>query len=87
MTLTIDDTTDTKREPKPRKKADLSEREIVQRLITKIGKRLVSSKEDVGTIGDLIRLMQIKKDFKADGAKEIKVTWIDPKEKTSSSEQ
>jgi hypothetical protein len=70
-------------EPRRRgsKRADL-----VERAIESIEQKLGSS--DVkASFADFIRLLQLQKELQTGEPKEIKVTWVDPNEKESASEE
>ncbi|MCZ2075093.1 MAG: hypothetical protein LC130_08845 [Bryobacterales bacterium] len=63
-----------------------SAKRVVDVAIRKIGAKL--SSEDVkATVGDFIRLLQLQKELDEEGAKEIKVTWVEPTEMESVSEE
>jgi hypothetical protein len=60
--------------------------DMVDKAIQRIEEKLGSS--DVkATFADFIRLLQLQKELQADQPKEIKVTWIDPSETESASEE
>ena len=60
--------------------------ELLEKAIQKIEERLGSS--DVkATFSDFIRLLQLQKEMQIDQPREIKVTWIDPSETESASEE
>ncbi len=59
-------------------KADSDDRDLktVQALLTTLANKL--KKNDFKpTVGDLIRLLQLRKDLEQGQAKEIKVTWVE----------
>ena len=78
-------------EPKPNRKAAQQRRgskraDLVERAIESIEQKLGSS--DVkATFADFIRLLQLQKELQSDQPREIKVTWIDPSETESASEE
>ncbi len=60
--------------------------DLVDKAIQRIEEKLGSS--DVkATFADFIRLLQLQKELQTDQPKEIKVTWIDPSETESASEE
>ena len=60
--------------------------DLVERAIESIEQKLGSS--DVkATFADFIRLLQLQKELQSDQPREIKVTWIDPNETESASEE
>ena len=63
------------------KRADLVEKAI-ETIEQKLGDREVKA-----TFADFIRLLQLQKELQADEPREIKVTWVDPNEKESASEE
>jgi hypothetical protein len=52
---------------------------LVQKVIEKLGKRLETDSDIKGTIGDLVRLIQLEKEIEeeVETPDEIKVTWVD----------
>jgi len=59
---------------------------LVEKAIESIEQKLGSS--DVkATFADFIRLLQLQKELQADEPREIKVTWINPNEQGSASEE
>lgn len=71
-------------QPVPRRGAKRAD--LVDKAIERIEEKLGSS--DVkATFADFIRLLQLQKELQTDQPKEIKVTWIDPNEKESASEE
>ena len=63
-----------------------SRAELLEKAIQSIEEKLGSS--DVkATFADFIRLLQLQKELQADQPREIRVTWIDPSEKESASEE
>lgn len=63
-----------------------SRAELLEKAIQRIEEKLGSS--DVkATFADFIRLLQLQKELQADQPREIKVTWIDPSDKESASEE
>ena len=62
-------------------------RKLVEKAIESIEEKL-GSEQMKGSVGDLIRLLQLKKELQAEQQpKEIKVTWVEPSEKESASEK
>lgn len=60
--------------------------ELVEKAIESMEHKLAAS--DVkATFGDFIRLLQLQKELQVEQPREIKVTWIDPNEKESVSEE
>jgi hypothetical protein len=60
--------------------------ELLDKAIQSIEEKLGSS--DVkATFADFIRLLQLQKELQTDQPREIKVTWIDPSDKESASEE
>ena len=53
--------------------------ELVQNVIKKIGTKLETDQDLKGTIGDLVRLIQLEKEIEeeTETPDEIKVTWVD----------
>lgn len=59
---------------------------MVEKAIESIEDRLESS--DVkATFGDFIRLLQLQKELQAEQPREIEVTWIEPNDPESASEE
>ena len=74
-------TEDETRQLQGSKRADL-----VAKAIESMEHKLAAS--DVkATFGDFIRLLQLQKELQVEQTREIKVTWIDPSEKESVSEE
>jgi hypothetical protein len=60
--------------------------DLVEKAIESMEHKLAAS--DVkATFGDFIRLLQLQKELQVEQTREIKVTWIDPSEKESVSEE
>ena len=60
--------------------------ELLEKAIQSIEEKLGSS--DVkATFSDFIRLLQLQKEMQIDQPREIKVTWIEPSETESASEE
>ena len=60
--------------------------ELLDKAIRSIEEKLGSS--DVkATFADFIRLLQLQKELQTDQPREIRVTWIDPSDKESVSEE
>ena len=60
--------------------------ELIDKAIQKIETKLDAS-EVKATFADFIRLLQLQKELQIDEPREIKVTWIDPSEMESVSEE
>jgi hypothetical protein len=62
--------------------------ELVQSVIAKIGKKLNEEEEIKGTIGDLVRLIQLEKEMEQEMEvpHEIKVRWIETQAPSSKEE-
>lgn len=56
---------------------------LVEQVIQSIEKRLQRD-ELKATVGDLIRLVQLEKELEEEQPKEIKVTWIEPEDRSGS---
>jgi hypothetical protein len=69
------------REKRAAHRADLLDRAI-QSIEQKLG-----SSDVKATFGDFIRLLQLQKEMQVEQPREIKVTWIDPSETESVSEE
>jgi len=61
---------------------DSSDAGVVNRMIKGFEEKVKGGKVNL-TVGDFIRLMQLRKDFPAEDPKEIRVTWVEPIEKES----
>jgi hypothetical protein len=73
------------REQTPRRRGS-KRAALVERAIESIEQKLGSS--DVkATFADFIRLLQLQKELQGDEPREIKVTWINPNEQESASEE
>jgi hypothetical protein len=59
---------------------------LLEKAIQKIEEKL-GANDVKATFGDFIRLLQLQKELQVDEPKEIKVTWIEPTEKESASEE
>jgi hypothetical protein len=59
---------------------------LVQKVIEKLGKKLETDTDIKGTIGDLVRLIQLEKEIEeeVETPDEIKVTWVDRQREPSS---
>ncbi len=57
-----------------------SNAKVVDELIADFKEKLKNNKVKM-TVGDFIRLMQLRSELKAEQPKEIRVTWVDPAEK------
>jgi hypothetical protein len=67
-----------------RRKIDRAE--LLDKAIEAIEKKL-SAAEVKATFADFIRLLQLQKEMQTDQPREIKVTWIDPSDMESASEE
>jgi hypothetical protein len=58
--------------------------ELVQKVIQKIGTKLENDTEIKGTIGDLVRLIQLEKEIEeeTETPDEIRVTWVDRRKRS-----
>ncbi len=68
--------------------ADLRRREeagLVDKMIQKYAEKLATDKVTL-SVGDLIRLMQYRKELETEDPKEIKATWVEPTEKEPATE-
>ena len=63
-------TTPTSRQPP-------SERELIDRLLTRAGDAVEEAKI---TVSEVIRLLQLKRELGGEGLKEIEVRWVEPSE-------
>jgi hypothetical protein len=68
-------------EPRTANRAELLEKAI-QRMEEKLGSTDVKA-----TFSDFIKLLQLQKEMQIDQPREIKVTWIEPSETESASEE
>ena len=69
-----------------RKRSGANRAELLEKAIQSIEEKLGSS--DVkATFSDFIRLLQLQKEMQIDQPREVKVTWIDPSETESASEE
>ena len=59
---------------------------VVKRLLENVEKKL-SENEVKATLGDYIKLVQLQKELDEEPPKEIKVTWVEPEETKSGSEE
>jgi len=60
--------------------------ELLDKAIEAIEKKLGAT-EVKATFADFIRLLQLQKEMKIDQPREIKVTWIDPSDTESASDE
>ena len=73
------------RKKRGRKKAGPPQRrrrrakELVEQVIEKMEQKL-KSEEVKPSVGDLIRLLQLEKELEEEQPKEIKVSWVEPRE-------
>jgi hypothetical protein len=59
--------------------------DVVEKVIESIEQKI--EKEDIkATLGDFIRLLQLRKELEEEQPREIEVTWVDPSEKEPASE-
>jgi hypothetical protein len=58
---------------------------LVEKMIKSIEKKF-DEKEVKANLGDLIRLLQLRKELEEEHPQEIKVTWVEPSEEESASE-
>ncbi len=58
---------------------------LVEKMIRNLEEKL-ESKEIKASLGDFIRLLQLQKELQEELPKEIKVTWVEPREKESCTE-
>ena len=68
--------------------AELRKREeadLVDKMIQKYAAKVENDKVTV-SVGDLIRLMQYRKELETEDPKEIKATWVEPTEKEPATE-
>ena len=63
---------------------DLSDADVVDRMIKDFEEKIKGGKVNL-TVGDFIRLVQLRKDFHAEAPKEVRVTWVNPPERESAS--
>ncbi len=72
--------------PEPKERRATNRAELLDKAIERIEEKLGSG--DVkATFSDFIRLLQLQKEMQLDQPREIKVTWIDPSETESASEE
>ncbi|MFB3829042.1 MAG: hypothetical protein ACE15B_19905 [Bryobacteraceae bacterium] len=62
--------------PSKKRKKKASEKELVEKALQSIEGKL-DADEIKGTMGDLLRLLEFKKQLEDEAPKEVKVTWID----------
>ncbi len=65
--------------PRAKRARRQCESELVDRAIEKIEEELNRDKLK-GSVGDLIRLLQLRKELDEEQPKEIKVSWVEPHE-------
>jgi len=68
---------------RPRRK---SKKKLVEQVIENIEKKL-TSKDLKPSVGDFIRLLQLEKELEEEQPKEIKVSWVEPREEERASEK
>jgi hypothetical protein len=51
---------------------------VVDELLTSVEEKLKQDVKVKATLGDYIRLIQLKKELEADEPRDIEVTWIEP---------
>ena len=61
---------------------DSSDSDVVNRMIKGFEEKVKGGKVNL-TVGDFIRLLQLRKDLHEEDPKEIRVTWVEPIEKES----
>lgn len=77
---------ETQRPPDASDRQSANRAELLDKAIQRIEEKLGSA--DVkATFGDLIKLLQLQKEMQVEQPREIKVTWIDPSETESASEE
>jgi hypothetical protein len=62
-----------------KKETDRSQAQIVRQLLKQMEVKL-GEKNAKATLADYIRLVQLKKELEGEEPKEIRVTWVEPKE-------
>jgi hypothetical protein len=68
----------------PKRKRATTKERLVSMVIQQIGDK-IESNELKGTVGDLVRLIQLEKELKAEKQpREIKVSWVEPEEEHAS---
>ena len=80
----------TKKKTEPVKRAAKSVEKPPARVVDKILKRVeekLSGKDMKATLGDYIRLVQLRKELDEEETREIRVRWIEPEEKRSETEE
>lgn len=70
--------------PKRKQPAQKKQAEVVGELIEKVEQKLGEG-EVKATLGDYIRLVQLRKELEEEEPKEIEVRWVDPEETESDS--
>jgi hypothetical protein len=66
---------------KPFRLTEASKRKLIRDLIATIGTRIQNKKEDVGSIADLTRLLQLEKELGPKRPRNITVVWQKPKDR------
>ena len=74
------------RQKDTREHRDANRAELVEKAIQSIEHKLGSS-DIKATFADFIRLLQLQKELQIDQPREIKVTWVNPSETESASEE
>jgi len=59
---------------------------VVDKILKRVEEKL-SGKDVKATLGDYIRLVQLRKELDEEETREIRVTWIEPEEKRSETEE
>jgi hypothetical protein len=59
--------------------------DVVEEMINRFKRELKGDKVKM-TVGDFIRLVQLREELEAEEPKEIRVTWVEPTEKESANE-
>jgi hypothetical protein len=75
-----------KQRPDTQKSRGTNRAALLEKAIQSIEEKLGTS-EVKATFSDFIRLLQLQKEMQIDQPREVKVTWIDPSEPESASEE
>lgn len=67
-------------------KPSRTKRQLINRLIKRVETGLHQTKDPKGTVGDLVRLLQLEDELTVKKPKEIKVRWVEPANEESVSE-
>jgi hypothetical protein len=57
--------------------------QMVERILKRLETAFATEKAMKATLGDYIRLVQLRKELEDDEPREIKVTWVEPEETKS----